>query len=82
MTCTLLAVLLRFVHEDKFVAYSYRFTTPISAGMTLFTLITDDRTAGMSWRLIARHLYELTDHAVDVAPETVRNWSEVLEVAA
>jgi hypothetical protein len=32
------------------------------------------RSSGVSWRRIVRELYEVTDHQVDVAPETLRSW--------
>jgi hypothetical protein len=32
------------------------------------------RDSGVSWRRIVRELYEVTDHQVDVAPETLRSW--------
>lgn len=32
------------------------------------------RAAGRSWRLIARDLYDATDHQIDVTHETVRSW--------
>lgn len=32
------------------------------------------RGGGVSWRRIVRELYEVTDHQVDVAPETLRSW--------
>lgn len=32
------------------------------------------RAEGRAWRLIARDLYEATDHEIDVTYETLRSW--------
>ena len=36
--------------------------------------VTSRRKAGVAWRRISRELWERTDHRVDVAHETLRNW--------
>jgi hypothetical protein len=38
--------------------------------------IDDRRTAGRSWRLIARDLYEATNGQVDITHEAVRRWAD------
>jgi hypothetical protein len=59
--------------------------TSFSAGQKLASLllgqpvdqwIAAQRKAGLSWRLIARALYERTNGQVDVTYETLRNWSD------
>lgn len=44
--------------------------------------IADQRDAGMSWRKVARGLYELTGGLVDVTPQTLINWTTRRETAA
>lgn len=48
----------------------------------VLTFIQHRRTKGIAWRIIARDLYEATDHQVDVTHETIRNWVRNDEVAA
>jgi hypothetical protein len=40
------------------------------------------RNSGRSWRLIARDLYDATDHQVDVTHETVRTWFPDEQIAS
>jgi hypothetical protein len=49
-------------------------------GQPVQSWIITRRTAGRSWRLVARDLYEATNGQIDVTHETVRNWAE--QVAA
>ncbi len=51
-------------------------------GMPLSDWIADRRQEGKSWRLIVRDLYEATDGIIDVAPQTLINWTEEREPAA
>lgn len=46
----------------------------ILLGRPLDGWIADHRSAGRSWRLIARDLYEATNGQIDVTHETVRGW--------
>jgi hypothetical protein len=41
---------------------------------TLADFVHDRRTAGRSWRLIARDLHDETSGQVDVTAETLRGW--------
>lgn len=34
------------------------------------------REIGRSWRMLARDIYEATDHEVDVSHETIRAWAK------
>ena len=43
-------------------------------GTDLEAFVRERRTAGTSWRHIARAIYEATDGQVDVTHETLRNW--------
>jgi len=45
-------------------------------GYTLPDFIADKLDEGISWRLIARSLYEFTDGVVDVTHQTVANWHD------
>lgn len=49
-------------------------------GMPIHEWIEQRRSAGRSWRLVARDLYEATNGQIDVTHETVRVWFE--DVAA
>lgn len=40
------------------------------------------RSEGKSWRIVARDLYEVTNHRIDVTYETVRLWADDTEKAA
>lgn len=44
--------------------------------------ISERRSEGLSWRLIARALYERTGCQVDVTHETIRGWAHHEDKAA
>jgi len=44
-------------------------------GQPLTDWIADRRDAGTSWRRITRDLYDATDGVLDVAPQTLINWT-------
>lgn len=49
---------------------------------TLSDFVQERRTAGRSWRLIARDLHQETDGEVDVTAETLRGWFGSTELTA
>jgi hypothetical protein len=48
-------------------------------GVPLAEWIASRRAEGRSWRHVARELAELTDGLVDVAPQTLINWTTAPE---
>lgn len=46
----------------------------------LSVFIAERRAVGMSWRLLSRDLYEVTNHQVDVTHETLRVWADQLGI--
>jgi hypothetical protein len=51
-------------------------------GLPAETWIADQRSAGRSWRLIARDLEDITSGRVVVTDRTLRNWMTSAQVAA
>lgn len=51
-------------------------------GTTLADFITERRGTGLSFAKIARDLFVHTDGVVDVTGETIRNWSDQIELEA
>ena len=47
----------------------------------LATWLTDQRTAKLSYSIIAFNLHTVTDRNVQVTPQTIRNWVKGLEDA-
>lgn len=51
-------------------------------GQPVADYVADLRSAGRSWRVIARDLYKATQGQIDVTAETLRGWSKSTERTA
>jgi hypothetical protein len=51
-------------------------------GVPVERWVADQRSAGRSWRLIARDLEDATDARVIVTDRTLRNWMTSTQIAA